>query len=277
MLVCDVDGTLTFKDRKLDAHALEALRACEDAGVPVVLATGNVLPIAYALSYLIGTTGPVVAENGGLVYYKGKVEELSSRAEVEDVARAVEASLGLKRLFTDRWRVTEVAYPEGPSTHKDVLRAVGSHPQGGRVRVERTGFAVHLMDPRSQKLRGVERALALIGVSLEDAVACGDSDNDVEMVAAARVGVALADGSARLKAVADLVTKRKAGLGIKEALERCGVARFTSRARGGRGRPTNAWHPRTRAAGRARTRRPSQGARTKRRAPRPAGRRRTRS
>jgi phosphoglycolate phosphatase len=277
VLVCDVDGTLTFKDRKLDPHALEALRAAESAGVTVVLATGNVLPIAYALSYLIGTSGPVVAENGGLLYYKGKVEQLSSRVEVEEVARAVETSLGLRRLFTDRWRVTEVAFPEGGTTHEDVLREVRAHPKGAAVRVERTGFAVHLMDLDCEKLRGVKRALDLIGASLEDAMAIGDSDNDVEMVAAARVGVALADGSAPLKAAADLVTAREAGLGIKEALERYGVARFRTKARGAGGRPTAGRQRRKGAGRRARPPRPARAATRGRPASRRAGPRRKRS
>jgi phosphoglycolate phosphatase (TIGR01487 family) len=237
VVVCDVDGTLTFKDRRLDPEALEALRAVEAGGTPVVLATGNVLPIAYALSYMIGTSGPVVAENGGLLYRRGVVTELAVRGGVEDVAQAVEDVLGLQRLFTDRWRVTEVAFPEKAGTFDAVRGAVAAHPKGASVRVERTGFAVHLMQPTSEKFTGVVAALRAMGLAPADALACGDSDNDTEMVARCRAGVALADAPPALRAAATFVTREIAGAGLKEAFAHYGVARFTSAGRAVRAKP----------------------------------------
>jgi hydroxymethylpyrimidine pyrophosphatase-like HAD family hydrolase len=48
------------------------------SGYHVMLATGNVLPVAFGLSAFLGIKGPVIAENGGLVYYKEKVYKLQS-------------------------------------------------------------------------------------------------------------------------------------------------------------------------------------------------------
>jgi phosphoglycolate phosphatase (TIGR01487 family) len=251
VVVCDVDGTLTFKDRRLDPHALEALRAVEAGGTPVVLATGNVLPIAYALSYMIGTTGPVVAENGGLLYHRGAVTELAVRGAVEDVAQAVEDVLGLERLFTDRWRVTEVAFPEKAGTYDAVRGEVARHPQGAAVRVERTGFAVHLMQPTSEKFTGVVAALRAMGLAPEDALACGDSDNDTEMVGRCGAGVALADAPPALRAAATFVTRGIAGAGLKEAFAHYAVASFTGGARALRAKPRPAHPPRPKAAARS--------------------------
>jgi len=273
-VVCDVDGTITFKDRKIDAVAVEALRATEAAGVPVVLATGNVLPIAYALSYLVGTSGPIVAENGGLVYFRGAVEELVKRDEVELVARAVEKRLGLTRLFTDRWRVTEVAFPEARGTYDAVRREVAAHPQGSHVRVERTGFAVHLMNPGSAKFRGVVRALELIGLAPGDALACGDSDNDAEMVGRCGAGVALGGAPEGLRAAATLVTRKVAGRGLAEAFLRFGVVApaVTPQGRAARGAPKRARRARRQAATRTRRGAPARTPTKARRVPRRAGR-----
>lgn len=241
VVVCDVDGTITHKDRRIDAEAVDALREAEAAGVPVMLATGNVLPIAYALAYLVGTSGPVVAENGGLVYWRGSVERGAASEGVEQVARDVESALGLKRLFTDRWRVTEVAFPEARSTFEEVLKAAAGHPERARVRIERTGFAVHIMDANATKFRGVARALELMGLSPKDALAIGDSDNDVDMIEGCKAGVALGDGSRRLKEAADFVASAPAGLGIRQALAAFGVLKAPgSRSRGARGPPTRA-------------------------------------
>lgn len=260
-VVTDVDGTLTAKSRLMDLQAIEALRAAEAGGTPVVLATGNVLPIVYALAYFIGTSGPVVAENGGLVYFQGKLLTLTDPRPARKAHRAVSRATDAERLFTDRWRVTEVAYVERPRTLAKVRRALRSEGLDRSVRVERTGFAVHLMDPTHSKFEGVRRALALIGVDPADALAIGDSDNDRSMLAGCGVGVAVGDASPALKRVADFVAKEPMGAGIWEALTRYGVVsrrpasrrpasragdgraggpRTTAAARGGRGRPTRA-------------------------------------
>ena len=273
VVVCDVDGTVTFKDRRLDPLALEALRAVEAAGIPVVLATGNVLPIAYALSYMIGTTGPIVAENGGLLYHKGEVRELSSRDDVEAVARSVEQKMGLTRLFTDQWRRTEVAFPEKEGTFEAVRIEVARHPQGARVRVERTGFAVHLMDPSAEKFKGVLAALEIMGLAPADALACGDADNDTEMVRRCGAGVALADAPPGLRAVATLVTRGVAGRGLKEAFARYGATRVRGAARGARGCSTGARRPRRRSGARTTRAAPARPPTRRGRAGRRAGRR----
>ncbi len=262
VVVCDVDGTITHKDRRIDGEAVEALREAEAAGVPVLFATGNVLPIAYALSYLVGTSGPIVAENGGLVYFRGTVERHAASEGVERVAKDVESALGLTRLFTDRWRVTEVAFPEARSTFDEVLKAAAGHPERARVRIERTGFAVHIMDAKATKFSGVARALELMGRSPRDALAIGDSDNDVDMIEGCHAGVALGDGSSRLKAAADFVANAPAGKGIRQALEAFGVLRARgTRPRGARGQPTRA----------SKARRP-RSRRTRQRPPRRPGR-----
>jgi phosphoglycolate phosphatase len=273
VLVVDVDGTLTAKNRRLDLKAVEALRAAEAAGVPVVLATGNVLPIVYALSYFIGTTGPVVAENGGIVCHRQQVDQAPRAAEVEAAARRVETTLGLERLFTDRWRVTEVAYPEGPTTFADVQRALSGAGFGGRVAVERTGFAIHLMAPDHSKFRGVERALAKMGASPDQAMAAGDSDNDISMLQGCRVGVALGDASPGLKAAADFVARRAAGAGLFEALRTFGVLGPTGGRASSAARTTRAPPARRQAGRQTRGQAPARRRSRTERAPRPPRRR----
>ena len=58
----DIDGTLTDENKRLNMHAVEALRRLEDAGIPVILATGNVRAITYGLWRFIGLSGPMRCE-----------------------------------------------------------------------------------------------------------------------------------------------------------------------------------------------------------------------
>jgi hydroxymethylpyrimidine pyrophosphatase-like HAD family hydrolase len=80
-IVVDVDGTITFSDRRLDCRAVDALRSLE---VPVVLATGNVLCFARAASKLVGTKGIVIAENGGVIEYERMEADISHLKECEE-------------------------------------------------------------------------------------------------------------------------------------------------------------------------------------------------
>jgi hydroxymethylpyrimidine pyrophosphatase-like HAD family hydrolase len=58
VVAVDIDGTLTDDKKQLDTGAVEALRRLEDAGIPVVLATGNVRAITYGLWRFLNLSGP---------------------------------------------------------------------------------------------------------------------------------------------------------------------------------------------------------------------------
>jgi phosphoglycolate phosphatase len=220
VVVTDVDGTLTDVSRRLDPDAVRAVRSLEDRGIPVVLATGNVLPIALALHRSLGLSGPIVAENGGLVWWKDRdgrdrVERLADRRVALSAYRAlVRAGVPVRRLFTDRWRETEVAIEATVSTAA-LRRALGPRP----LTIEATGFAVHLMAPGAGKRKALARALGRLGMSLSDAVVLGDGDNDAEMLRAAGFGVSFPSGSPRARAAADYVTKRSFARGFVEGLK----------------------------------------------------------
>ena len=64
--------------------------------------------------------------------------------------------------------------------------------------------AVDIIPADGGKGNAIERILERYGLSREDAIAFGDGDNDIEMMEAVSVGVAMANASKRLKAVADM-------------------------------------------------------------------------
>ena len=219
-VVTDVDGTLTDASRRLDPVALAQVRRLEDAGVPVLLATGNVLPIALALYRSLGLTGPIVAENGGMLYRrtpqgKDRVERLADpRLARQAFRRLVAAGLPVRRLFTDRWRESEVALEPTVAVQR-IRRALGRIP----VEVESTGYAVHLMERGVGKLPTLARALGYLGLTVQDCVVLGDGDNDVPMLRAAGFGVSFASASRRARRAARYVTRAKYSAGFVEGLK----------------------------------------------------------
>lgn len=234
-LVTDVDGTLTDAERRLDPEAIRALRGLSGRGWPVILATGNVLPIALALHRSLGLRGPIVAENGGLLYHRDSegVDRVIKLADRHVALRAYRAALRrgvpLRRLFTDRWRETEVGLEPTVSARR--LRTVLADQP---VTVESTGYALHIMEQGAGKLPALERALRPLKLRPRDCIIAGDGDNDIPMLRAAGVSISFPTGSLGARRAAGLVTRAPYARGFVEALMRLGVYELTVRT--GRGR-----------------------------------------
>ncbi|MCI4350170.1 MAG: phosphoglycolate phosphatase [Thermoplasmata archaeon] len=222
-IVTDVDGTLTDAHRVLDREAALLLQRAERHRISVTLATGNVLPIALALHRSLGLTGPIVAENGGILYDvvngRPRIERCADRAIAYRAFRAVRrAGVPVHRLFTDRWRETEVAI-EASVPAREVRR----HVDRSEVRVESTGYAIHLIERGCGKLSTLRRALARRGLAPADCLIAGDGDNDVGMLRAAGWALSFAGASERARRAADFVTNAPNARGFVEGLIRSNV------------------------------------------------------
>lgn len=209
-MVVDIDGTITFSDRKLDCRAVEALRSLE---APVILATGNVLCFARAASKLVGTKGIVIAENGGVVECKVVEADTSHLKECEEAFGFLKRYFALERLDSE-YRKTEIRLRRG----FDVEKARELLKRFPGIEILDTGFAVHIKSRMVNKGTGLKRIAELMGLSPKDFVAIGDSPNDIEMLRASGFGVAVGNAHPELKEVADMVTKGEHGAGVAEAI-----------------------------------------------------------
>lgn len=80
---------------------------------------------------------------------------------------------------------------------------------------------LEIIHPEVSKGAALARLAGELGIPIEETVAVGDSFNDIEMVEAAGLGVAVANAIPELKAVADVVLERTADDGaIAEIAER---------------------------------------------------------
>ncbi|MCZ7403180.1 MAG: phosphoglycolate phosphatase [Candidatus Methanoperedens sp.] len=206
----DVDGTITFSDRSIDCRAVAALRILD---IPVVIATGTVLCVARTVAKLLGTGGIVIAENGGVVEY-GKVESDASHIkECNDALEILEKHFSLERLDDPEPRITEIGLRRNFDV-EDARKLLSD----AAVDIVDTGFAIHIKSKNINKGTGLKRIAQMMGIDARDFVAIGDSPNDIEMIKAAGLGVAVGNAHPDLKKVAGMVTKGKYGAGVEEAL-----------------------------------------------------------
>lgn len=216
----DIDGTLTDSSRRMSLEAVAALRRAEDSGVSVMLASGNVLPIAYAVSTYMGFKGPIIAENGGVVCHGQRVWVLGEPEGPKEAWELLKRELpGTERLFTDRWRETEIGLKHDVDLGlvRELLRPID-------VEVQTTGWAIHIMAKGMDKAVGVRKACELLGMGVGSVAAIGDSENDIRMIEECGWGVAIGNADARTKASASYVAEGANGQGVVEALEWLRVA-----------------------------------------------------
>ncbi len=210
----DIDGTLTDEKRRLHLGVVEKIRELEARGIPVILATGNIMCISEAASIFIGTTGGIIAENGGVVLPAGKKEPiyLGDITRVEKAFEHLSRKLKVEKVSRSELRKTEIAIYRTVDV-EDVRRVLREFD----VDVVDTKYAIHIKDPGVNKGRALKAMVEEMKIPGESVVAIGDSENDKEMLRYA--GYAISVGEKSLRGISDYVTRRTLGEGGEEALE----------------------------------------------------------
>lgn len=219
-IAIDIDGTMTYKDRKLDVAAVDAVRRAEVAGLPVVLATGNVLCFAEAAAILLGASGPLIAEDGGIVFDRvnGREHMLGDRVEVDRGLTALKRAFGgLRQTRSSGMRLTGLTLERTITAEQamDVFRMEALD----LVAID-SGFAIHVKNSSVNKGDALRKAASLLGISTAEIAAVGDAPNDVEMLQVAGLSFAVANSYELAKKAAAHVTKKSHGEGVAEAVEK---------------------------------------------------------
>lgn len=222
-IAVDVDGTITDGKRRICHSSLDALRKAEEAGIPVIIATGNISHFAYAVATLIGTTGGLVCENGGVIYKDGYNN--NHVIVLGDISKAQKAYDFLYEKFGEDIpfrivedsdaRVSEITFYKNMDSEplKEMLKDFD-------VEVYDSGFALHLTDPEVDKGKGLKELADLLGYNVENIMCIGDSENDIDFFSGGGFKVAVANACDELKELADYVCENKYGDGVSEAIDK---------------------------------------------------------
>lgn len=217
----DIDGTITYRDRTLSIDALKAIRLAERLGVPVMLVTGNAVPFAEAAAVFIGTSGPVIAEDGGALSLKGE-GTMRKRVFLTDMdeewilwselkRRHPDAELSYSTMERKAGLVIRRTVPV--EAVKEVIEELGLN----LIAVD-SGFAIHVKKPWINKGTGIEKACEYLGISPKDVAHVGDGENDLDAFRVVGYRVAVAQAPESLREKADYVTQKPYGDGGAEAI-----------------------------------------------------------
>lgn len=222
-IAVDIDGTITDSKRRICISAIEAIRKAEEVNVPVMIVTGNVINYGYATSVLIGCSGGVVCENGGVVYNDDKIKILAKRNYVDEANRYLLNRLGEKlekqASIDNSYRESEIVYYKDISK-KLLLDNLKDFKDLDKIELYDSGFALHITDKRVNKGSSLKYLCKENNINIANVMAIGDSENDLDFLKVAGLKVAVANGDKELKEESDYICKNKYGDGVKEAIEK---------------------------------------------------------
>ncbi|MBA89003.1 MAG: phosphoglycolate phosphatase [Euryarchaeota archaeon] len=209
----DIDGTITDSNKRIHLGAIKALRDLEKSGIPVIIATGNVRGVTYGLWRFIGASGPMVCENGGVVWHPDWDKPIirASGERAKDAAKHISNIIDIDAngINTNDWRESEWCL--FPDEDLESIIKIIEESEFRDLSVVKTGFAIHLMEPHLSKGSGLLVALEKFGLSAEDVLAVGDAPNDIPMFQIVGHSVAVGGCFDELANVASVVSPHHRG------------------------------------------------------------------
>lgn len=250
-IVCDIDGTLVGPQQpQPSARLLAALARAQQKGILVVVATGRirqVVPPALAdlADYCVCGNGGILQDRAGKVlhlcaYEPQLVEELTRFAQSIGGALCFSFPSGygaycgydrLVRLYGEEERYGVIAddsqrqdrhLTEPPfsaflvGNEGRVYKYLRGQPKLQGAQQEKDYFDIYPV--ATNKAAGVTKALQLHGIDWKEAVVFGDSNNDLEMLAAGQ-GYAMANACPEAKIAAGQEAPPQWEDGVAQVLE----------------------------------------------------------
>ena len=228
VLALDYDGTIA-RDGVLDPEVKAAIVEARARGIVVVIVTGRILSDLRQAAGDLGFVDAVVAENGAVFAFPNGQTSLNGHSPPQ--------------VFLDELRRRGIECKAGQCV---VEAAAASAPQILEV-IRGLELPLVLLFNRSRlmilpqaisKGTGLREALNALRLSVHNAIAIGDAENDHDLLAACEVAVAVSWGSAALQKEADEILQGDGPSAVGAYIQRAAKEARLPRDRIGRHRIT---------------------------------------
>jgi len=248
LLALDLDDTLLREDLTISFHTKNVLKKVEESGVIVMLASGRSpaamdryardLGMHKRPGYLVCNNGTTILEShtGAIVkefflpieaalavydlvdaegfpvqiYDEGTIY-VSRRNEYADIDQKL---TGQRQVVVDNFRsflaagAQKMVIPGDPSLLRPLETLLKTFI-GDRVTIFTSKpYFLEILPPATGKGEALAVVAQMLGIDRSQVMAIGDSMNDESMIRWAGFGVAMANGDARIKAIAKAITNR---------------------------------------------------------------------
>jgi HAD superfamily hydrolase (TIGR01484 family) len=236
LVALDMDGTVLNEDQVISDENRQAIQAAVKAGVAVMFATGRGIQSAQPFIEEMQLQAPIVTVNGGEVWQAPGVLLKRHLMEEKWIRHMHEMSIELDTWFwayaiegvynRDNWpgEINGIDwlkfgfYSENEAKLAKIfqeLDALGvfeitnSHP-----------FNLEMNPLGISKASGMIDVCALLGIAMSEVIAMGDSLNDIAMIRAAGLGVAMGNAQDEVKKAADVITATNHENGVAQIIQK---------------------------------------------------------
>ncbi|WP_156172233.1 Cof-type HAD-IIB family hydrolase [Paenibacillus dauci] len=236
LLALDMDGTLLNDNHEITLETSKWINKAMDEGIHVCLSTGRAASSALPYGQELGLETPMVTVNGSEVWKTPR--ELYRRTLLDpDLVRkmhdlAVEKDVwfwayAVERLYNrDRWLentpLEQIEWLKfGYNTENDQLRheiLMALQDMGGLEISNSSPHNLEINPLGINKAAGIAEVCQLLNIDMSEVVAVGDSLNDLAVIQAVGLGVAMGNAQETVKQEADLVVASNNDDGIVEVI-----------------------------------------------------------
>lgn len=256
MIATDIDGTILNWNGEFSPAVIECINKLNNDGIKIVLVTGRMHGSTVPIAEKLGLENPVVSYQGGLIkdlsgktlYQKQLPDDYARKIILWAKENDVHINLYLDdRLYVERDSETIQRYIVGKfvgykvcpfwqlkiENVNKILAIDYSNPDRVTSWVEElskmfpdlyvvksTPYFCEIGNKEAKKSAGVEYLRNMWGIEKDEVLAIGDQNNDIELLKAGGIAVAMGNGTEELKKYADFVTDTVDNDGFVKAVEK---------------------------------------------------------
>ena len=259
LIASDLDGTLLDSSGEIPERNSRAVADAMKAGVTVAISTGRMYSSAATFARKLGLGGtPIICYNGAMIRSETGEPLLNLKLDL-DVALEMLAIFRERGVYVQSYIDDElfvkdcndsnfqyyhrhfgiegkalgdkIFEPQVPPT-KFLTRTSGFEASRALTKEFSERFAgrayvtssnedfVEMMNPEADKGKCLRKLADTLGIPMENVMALGDGDNDVEMIKAAGLGIAMANARPETKTAAREIAPTNDECGVAWAIEK---------------------------------------------------------
>lgn len=257
MIAIDLDDTLLTDDLQIPSGCISAIKKAVDKGVIVTLATGRMYASAAPIAAQLELNVPIITYQGALIKGALDGQTLYERVVSAEISRIVhemarEHNVHLQIYQNDILyspennekvkkyvEIAKVGYVveenfeklcDQPSTKLlyfdepqklDVLKQLLTGKLGDQVYITKSKpYFLEILHPEASKGQALLYLAGRFGIQPSEVIAIGDSYNDLDMMEAAGLAVAMGNSIKEVKKRADYVTSTNNEEGVRQTIEK---------------------------------------------------------
>lgn len=255
LVATDIDGTILKHNFEFNKEVKDCIKTLTEQDVKVILVTGRMHIATQFIADELGLKTPVVCYQGGLIKYKDQIlyeKNLNPKIAREIITWAKVNNVHLNlymndELYVEKDNATIRRYADERSTpfkvksfedinldrinkmlaidfaNAELVTEWENHLKSVYPDlhiVKSTPYFCEICHPEAMKSSAVDFLRGYYGLRKEEIMTIGDQNNDIELLSAGGIKVAMGNATNELKEVADYITDTVENNGFVKAVEK---------------------------------------------------------